>query len=119
MSIVAPLKTEPSCVSVQEPIKRTPSALTQNKNQFFIVHNVMINIFCEQKEYLSTSTVSVMEGVLCLSVYAFRYTGANIFIRSREIGKFSSEYERGTNTLPVVTDSQNLFQELLLPEFPG
>lgn len=37
---------------------------------------------------------------------------ADIFIPSNEIGKFSSECERGTNRLPVGPESQNPFWEL-------
>lgn len=103
-------------------MRRTPSALIQSKDQsVFMVQNVAINRFGKQREYLPTSAATQRQRrrEVCLQSPAPTQTGANVFIPSREMGEFSLEFERGTNMLPVVPDSQNLFWELLLPELPG
>ena len=113
LSVAVPLTAGPWGVSVQEPVRGTPSALIQHKDQsVFIVQNVVINMFGNQKEYLpiSAAAASATEGGLCLPVYTPTWTGANVFILSREVGECSSEFERGANTLAVVPDSQNLFR---------
>lgn len=109
---------EPSSFSVQDPRKKVPSALLQNENQAIcIVYNVVINIWGNRNNLYTQALPSEMEGVLSQSTLPHIQVLIFLF-QGNEILKISSEYERGTNMLSVVTDSQNLFRELLPLELP-
>ena len=83
---------ELSCASVQERARRMPSAAIQHENEsVLIVYRVVINILENGENIYTQVTQSDMEGGLFLSVHTSTWTGANIFILSGEIGKFSSE----------------------------
>ena len=118
MSVAVILTSEPLCLSFQEPGRRALSALIQNENQdVFIVYSVVINIWENRKNLYTQALQSEMEGGLSQSTLPHIQVLIFLF-QSSEIGKISSEYERGTNTLPVVTD-RIFFGNFYYPNLPG
>lgn len=72
----------------------------------------------KQKGPLYAGTAVRVEGGLSLSMLV--HVQVLKFLRQGlRFGKISSGDERGTNTLPVVTDGQSCFRGRLLPELPG
>lgn len=112
------LTAEPLCLSFQEPGRRALSASIQNENQdVFIVYSVVINIWENRKNLYTRALLSEMEGGLSQS--KLPHVQVLIFLfQSSEIGKISSEYERGTNTLPVVND-RIFFENSYYLNLPG